>query len=696
MKIFIATLGYLCLSWAVLSQPQSSGVIKTNKAGVLCMAIDPDNQVLLTGSDDNFVYGWDIAGGIMKFSLSGHEAPVTSIAVSKANTNGRRLVASGAKNGNIIIYDLSNRSIYYQSKVNNSSIYDFVFVDDFSMLVACSADGKLTFIDLDAKNTHTLDIDTNKILSVDWLAGEKLVVMSDESGKIKFVDPTSYSIDKIIPDAAEYIRSVTVIENEIIAVNDSKAIRIRNAQGDLQNEIAKAHKDWIQLSTAIGDDEHYATGDHNGMVSLWSLKESTPKFSVKTGGMFTSGICFNSELTQMYTVGYNAGMINIWDIAYLKLEPKREMIAGNTLISKAPAFRGQGIGPQGVDGINLVQPYIAQGDVFHTLDENATIKGFLNIGSGVRDFKITNIKTQNTQRIVVDENKRFSVSVPLAYFYDDFELSLTTSAGKQYTKSVKYYRIFNKTDPAELAKMNRNGRDFALIIATNEYSNMGDLINPIFDANAVANELESNYNFIVEKLYNPPLDEIKLKIKEYSKRMFADEDQLFIFIAGHGEYDSFFKEGYIVATDTKSEDEARSSFLPHSTLRTYVNNVPCKHILLMMDVCFGGTFDQAIAKRGFKANEVDSKKIQLVKRKLQYTTRLYMTSGGKEYVPDGRPGHHSPFARRLLESLRTYGGTNEVLTSRDIFSKLEDLSPEPRFGEFGDNEPGSDFIFVYK
>ena len=88
--------------------------------------------------------------------------------------------------------------------------------------------------------------------------------------------------------------------------------------------------------------------------------------------------------------------------------------------------------------------------------------------------------------------------------------------------------------------------------------------------------------------------------------------------------------------------------------------------------------------------------MQIVKRKLNYLTRLYVTSGGKEYVPDGRAGHHSPFARKFLESLRTYGGSDEILTTKDIFSNLELLTPEPRFGDFGDNEPGSDFIFIYK
>lgn len=81
---------------------------------------------------------------------------------------------------------------------------------------------------------------------------------------------------------------------------------------------------------------------------------------------------------------------------------------------------------------------------------------------------------------------------------------------------------------------------------------------------------------------------------------------------------------------------------------------------------------------------------------MKFKTRLYLTSGGKEYVPDGRPGMHSPFTRKILEALRGYGGKDGILTVNEIITAVEKVEPQPRFGEFGDNEPGSDFILIAK
>ena len=241
------------------------------------------------------------------------------------------------------------------------------------------------------------------------------------------------------------------------------------------------------------------------------------------------------------------------------------------------------------------------------------------------------------------------------------------------------------------------GIDRAIVFATNVYDSFSELVNPVIDAGTVAEELQSNYFVKTELIINPTLKETIEKIREYAKLDYGPNDNLLIFFAGHGIYDEVFKEGYVISRDSKSDDVAKTSYLSHSNLRTMINNVPCNHILLVMDVCFGGTFDPIIASKGRAADmytEVTNE--EFIQRKKKYKTRLYLTSGGKEYVPDGRPGHHSPFARKFLEALRNYGGNDGILTVNEIIQYVEKVEPQPRFGEFGDNEPGSDFILLTK
>lgn len=237
----------------------------------------------------------------------------------------------------------------------------------------------------------------------------------------------------------------------------------------------------------------------------------------------------------------------------------------------------------------------------------------------------------------------------------------------------------------------------ALLFATNVYDSFNELVNPVLDATTISNELSDNFGVKTEVIVNPTLTQTVEKIREYASMKYGPKESLVIFFAGHGVYDEIFKEGYIISADSKANDISKTSYLSHSNLRTMVNNINCEHIFLVMDVCFGGTIDPYLATsshRGAMEMYADIPKEEFVERKMKYKTRLYLTSGGKEYVPDGRQGYHSPFARRFIESLRKYGGEDGVLTTSEILQYVEKVDPQPRFGEFGDNEPGSDFILI--
>jgi len=242
-----------------------------------------------------------------------------------------------------------------------------------------------------------------------------------------------------------------------------------------------------------------------------------------------------------------------------------------------------------------------------------------------------------------------------------------------------------------------NRKDYALIIATDKYDNWDDLSNPINDAETIASILKEKYAFTTEVIENPTLEEINDKLFDYNTRKFNPQDQVFIFFAGHGYFDETLGEGYVVASNSLLNDKGKTTYLSHNILRERLDNIKCDHIFLAMDVCFGGTFDKKLAKaRGADAMEEAMDQQYLVK-KLSKRTRKFLTSGSKEYVPDGTPGHHSPFATQFIKALREVGGgVGRVMTLMELNTYFLRLPTEPYFGSFGNDDPQSDFVFVAK
>jgi uncharacterized caspase-like protein len=312
----------------------------------------------------------------------------------------------------------------------------------------------------------------------------------------------------------------------------------------------------------------------------------------------------------------------------------------------------------------------------------------------------------NDRNVHVSANGEFTAPIELAEGTNTVRIESADAAGNIGRASVTIARRgttvgrgvgVGVADPS--AAPARVGRDYALLIATNSYEDWSPLANPIPDALAIGEDLRQTFGFEVQVVQNPTQREFWSTLNAYARRTYADDDQLFIFIAGHGTQDRTLGEGFLVARDSKAEDKdkERLSYIDYSRLRDYVNRVPSKHILLMLDACFGGSFvgRRPSASRG-NADYGAASRDELIRRRLRYRTRLYVTSGGEVYVADGDPGKHSPFAYRLLEGLRSADSKNGVVTYAQLMSYLERARMEPRTGDFGDHEPGGDFLFIAK
>jgi Skp family chaperone for outer membrane proteins len=244
--------------------------------------------------------------------------------------------------------------------------------------------------------------------------------------------------------------------------------------------------------------------------------------------------------------------------------------------------------------------------------------------------------------------------------------------------------------------------NYALIFATDDYAHWPHLTNPIPDADALSETLQSLYSFQVEELRNPTNEQILGKLTEYLHRPFQPQDQLMIFISGHGYFDDDLGQGFIVPSNAPlvQDDLGHTRLLAHDTIMRYVNRIPSKHVVLIIDACFAGTLDRKIADSGLRGDPsmdiyTHVSLPELIERKEPKRTRRWIASGGKDFVPDGKPGHHSPFMAALLVTLNQAADRKGYATLDDIQLGLHTVTPEPRWGDIQDeNEAGADFILL--
>jgi hypothetical protein len=246
---------------------------------------------------------------------------------------------------------------------------------------------------------------------------------------------------------------------------------------------------------------------------------------------------------------------------------------------------------------------------------------------------------------------------------------------------------------------------YALVIGTNKFRNYRQLDNAINDARAIADTLKSLFGFKTTLLENPSQADIYQQLYRHHK-MLSEDDQFILYVAGHGHYDStVYNDGFIVTSDSKrlDSDTFLTSLLPFNGLRTITDNFKARQVLVLLDVCFSGAFDEGDDIFLGNSNYQTSYRINntAVNNKLRMVTRKYITAGSKvEEVPDNFNGRHSPFAYFLLEGLRRAAKEKKFLSSGMLFryiqAYLEDTAPlQSGYGK-DQLRLGSEFIFLSK
>lgn len=349
--------------------------------------------------------------------------------------------------------------------------------------------------------------------------------------------------------------------------------------------------------------------------------------------------------------------------------------------------------PTPLPSIEWITPSVERSN---SVEESAIFKADIRSDVPLKQvhFEVTSGGETRSRSIPVGENDLFkSIEQPIRLLPGDNLIKLVAENVKGGIVSSARSVLTGRDEIADAVDINR--KDYALIIATDNYDNWNDLINPVNDARTIETILKSKYGFETEVIENPTLEEINNTLYEYNTKKFNPQDQLFVFVAGHGYFDETLGEGYLVASNSILNDKGKSSYLPHLLLRERLNNIKCDHIFLTMDVCFGGTIDPLLTKaRAGEAMDETTDKQYLVK-KLTRRTRKFLTSGSREYVSDGTPGKHSPFAEKFILALREVGGgSGRILSLLELRTYFIKLPSEPRFGGFGDDDPASDFVFV--
>ena len=627
------------------------------------IAFSPDGQFLASACVDYTVRLWDVGSHREVATLPGHHGGVTSVAFSPD----RRTLASGSRDRTVLLWDLSyfgiemppiadvpeNEDAPEVEVPENSSVVDLPEVPESPL----SESGSLS----DRQDTSPPDIvipspverivdstvrqipvkvkvsDDSRIVEV-WVNDREASVL--EVGVFSATVPLNFGENEIRITATDASRNMGV-HRFIIAREEPNNIDTIPPDVVIRSSTSLARHltaEQITIEGTVIDDGDIAEVWVNGIevvVSEAGTFTATIPLDFTENGIRIAATDIHGNMGTLFTLGDTEGP---------------DIHIDSPIGSAERGFQSVG---------------------------STFVAGTVTDPSGVAEVKVNDIAVQVA-------GDRFEATVSLI---EGNNLIRVTATDTWRNQSVEEMRVSPVPPPPPLIRKN-----YALLFAVDTYDYWHELRYPLVDALDIGQDLKDIYGFQVELIRNPTKTDILRVLREYAQKEYTPGDQLLIFFAGHGDFDTVTNMGYLVSQDTKKpeDDSFRMSYFSHSDFRDIIDRMSCKHIFLVMDTCYSGTFDERLAMRGEADNLQEMLSSEDIRRKLTYTTRWYLTSGAKEQVPD-----NSLFARALREALRSKGGRDKVLTIKEVLTYFEELSdPNPCSSEFGRNAPGSDFLFI--
>lgn len=332
---------------------------------------------------------------------------------------------------------------------------------------------------------------------------------------------------------------------------------------------------------------------------------------------------------------------------------------------------------------------VGGGDGITVSDKSIFIKGTASDESGIFEVVV------NGRDAKLNADGTFEANVMLKVGRNDLVIRAMDTRQNSIERRFIVYRADApgqkaKSDTEELDIIfdaPKTPRFYAFIVGVNEYPDQGisSLDNPISDA-------EKLRKVLVEKYMFEPNDVIFIKnatraqiIDEFDRltRRVTKNDNLLVFFAGHGYFDTETELGYWLPSDATAKSTA--NWMANSQIKDYVAAIKSKHTLLIADACFSGGI--------FKTRKAFADATDQMNKVYDKPSRKAMTSGSLTEVPD-----KSVFLELLVKRLDE--NTLGYLSAEELFSSFRNavMNTSPTVPQYGDikgtGDEGGDFIFV--
>ena len=253
-------------------------------------------------------------------------------------------------------------------------------------------------------------------------------------------------------------------------------------------------------------------------------------------------------------------------------------------------------------------------------------------------------------------------------------------------------------------------RSFALLVGINKYPNAPDSAQLTYanaDVDALREMLTQHYGFPAENVTilkdgQASLAAIRDALSDLAdSNKIQSDDRVLVYFSGHGQTVKAGggEAGFLIPSDAKTDlahpgnvGPYRKTCLPMSEVWDTLSVSPARHVLLLVDACYGGLL---ASSRAYVKPSQETLNVLMAKQ-----ARQIMTAGGANEKSWEKPEWgHGAFTFKLLEELKARATLPDtVFTASELHASVQNavsnLTDGKQRPQFRDKDTEGEFLFL--